>query len=109
VEPGARGGAPLERLAPPPGPQQRLLHHVLSVAVRAEHAITVDLQLMPVTPRQLGEPLPVIRPDRLRHLVHSPLPSSREQTYATAPTIQPPGPPPSRRSPAARPSSREAT
>ena len=46
VQPGAERGAALERLAPAPGAQERLLHQVLGLFERAEHPVAVDPQLV---------------------------------------------------------------
>jgi hypothetical protein len=39
----------------PPGPQQRLLHHVVGVVYRTQHPIAVLVQLAPVRLDKLGE------------------------------------------------------
>jgi len=55
VQPAAEGGLSLEALALAPGLEEGLLHHVLGVVVRAEHAVAVHLQLPPVRLHQPGE------------------------------------------------------
>jgi hypothetical protein len=42
------GRAPLEAIERAPGAQQRLLHDVLRVLRRAQHAVAVDLERAPV-------------------------------------------------------------
>ena len=47
VQPGAHAGPPLEAVERPPRPQHRLLHGVLGLEGRAEHAVAVAGQLPP--------------------------------------------------------------
>ncbi len=53
VQPGAEQRAAAETVPAAPGTQERLLHRVLGVVERGEHAVAVHVQLAPVP---LGEP-----------------------------------------------------
>jgi hypothetical protein len=43
VQPGPKRGPPLEALAPPPRPQERLLNQILGLLQRADHPVTMEL------------------------------------------------------------------
>ena len=55
VQPGAEAGAARRSVAAAPGPQEGLLHEVLGLVERAEHAVAVHVQLAPVALHESGE------------------------------------------------------
>ncbi len=72
VQPGPEGGRAAVGLAPPPRPQERLLHQVLGVLHRAQQPVAVHLQLTAVPAGQLGERRFVAVARGSHHLVRSP-------------------------------------
>jgi hypothetical protein len=50
-----------------PGPEERLLDHVLGFLERAEHPVAVDMELPPVTLRQRHERRLVASADGSQH------------------------------------------
>ena len=60
VEPGANGGSALERLPGSPCPQVRLLDQVLGLVHRADHAVAMRDQLVPVGLRVVDEFVPAL-------------------------------------------------
>ena len=52
VQPRPQHRVVVERVAIPPRPQERLLHRVLGLVERRQHAVAVDVQLAPVPLRQ---------------------------------------------------------
>src|SRR5207302_3399932 len=67
------GGAALEAVEAPPGAQERLLHGVLRLERRGEHAVAVAGQLAPVVLEALIELLPghTRRQRRISHRGHA--------------------------------------
>src|SRR5262249_2045958 len=55
IQPGTECRATLETLALAPGAQEGLLHQVLRILERTEHAVTVHLQFAPVALDQRAE------------------------------------------------------
>ena len=53
--PGPKQKAPVEAVAAAPGPKERLLHRILALVERGEHAVAVDVQFAAMTLGVRGE------------------------------------------------------